>query len=147
MNVSFVLWLIAAVICERKNFARIYSKGETMAGQQDLFVDAIDNSASATPEGFRYRADFVDRQSESELLRLIEKLELKPFEFHGHLGNRRVISFGLRYNYGQREVQKAQDIPLSLSELRARAAEFAGWLAQDVKQVGINEYRAGAGIG
>jgi alkylated DNA repair dioxygenase AlkB len=34
-----------------------------------------------------------------------------------------------------------------LNGLRARAAEFAGYSAQDVKQVGINEYRAGAGIG
>jgi alkylated DNA repair dioxygenase AlkB len=118
-----------------------------MAGQRDLFADAIDKSASAMPEGFRYRPDFIDRESESELVRRIEKLELKPFAFHGQFGNRRVISFGLRYNYAEREVQRAQDIPSFLNELRARAAEFAGWSARDVKQVGINEYRAGAGIG
>jgi alkylated DNA repair dioxygenase AlkB len=58
-----------------------------------------------------------------------------------------VVSFGLRYNYEQRDVQSAPQIPTFLDDLRAKAAAFANRSAQEVKQVGINEYRAGAGIG
>src|SRR5580658_756643 len=99
------------------------------------------------PEGFRYQPDFIDSEIERDLVGHLQTLELKPFEFHGHLGNRRVVSFGLRYNYDQREVQSAREIPPFLDELRAKAAEFAGRSAQEVRQVGVNEYRAGAGIG
>jgi alkylated DNA repair dioxygenase AlkB len=117
-----------------------------MARQQKLFGDAHDSTESL-PEGFRYQPEFIDHQTEISLTRHIQTLELKPFEFHGHLGNRRVISFGLRYNYDQRQVQAAADVPFFLDELRAKAAQFAGYAAQAVKQAGINEYPAGAGIG
>lgn len=116
-------------------------------GQKGLFGDGTQDSASSMPEGFRYQPDFIDRETEAELVRRLEMLELKPFEFHGHFGNRRVVSFGLRYNYDQREVQSTAEIPSFLDDLRARAAEFAARTAEEVKQVGINEYRAGAGIG
>lgn len=99
------------------------------------------------PEGFRYQPDFIDPQTEADLVQHLRMLELKPFEFHGHLGNRRVVSFGLRYNYDQREVQNAPQIPTFLDDLRAKAAAFANRSAHEVKQVGINEYRPGAGIG
>jgi alkylated DNA repair dioxygenase AlkB len=84
---------------------------------------------------------------EAYLVKGLQTLDLKPFEFHGHFGNRRVVSFGLRYNYDQREVQTAPDVPSFLNELRERAGQFAGCSPQDLKQVGINEYRPGAGIG
>ena len=99
------------------------------------------------PEGFRYQPDFIDPQTEAALVQHLRMLELKPFEFHGHLGNRRVVSFGLRYNYDQREVQNAPQIPTFLDDLRAKAAAFANRSAHEVKQVGVNEYRPGAGIG
>ena len=118
-----------------------------MTRQQRLFAGAAEDVASSMPEGFRYQPDFIDSEIERDLVGHLQTLELKPFEFHGHLGNRRVVSFGLRYNYDQREVQSAREIPPFLDELRAKAAEFAGRSAQEVRQVGVNEYRAGAGIG
>lgn len=117
-----------------------------MARQRRLFGDATEGIASM-PEGFRYQPDFIDPQTEAALVQHLRMLELKPFEFHGHLGNRRVVSFGLRYNYDQREVQNAPQIPTFLDDLRAKAAAFANRSAHEVKQVGINEYRPGAGIG
>ena len=74
----------------------------------------------------------------------LEELELKPFEFRGHLGNRRVISFGLRYDYSRRTVETASDFPSFLEELRAKVAEFYGRGANEFRQAGINEYRPGA---
>ena len=117
-----------------------------MARQRQLFGDATEDTASM-PEGFRYQPDFIDPQTEADLVQHLRMLELKPFEFHGHLGNRRVVSFGLRYNYDQREVQNAPQIPTFLDDLRAKAAAFANRSAHEMKQVGINEYRPGAGIG
>jgi alkylated DNA repair dioxygenase AlkB len=118
-----------------------------VARQQELFSDVKKRVGSSLPEGFRYQTDFIDHQHEVRLVEQLQTLDLKPFEFHGHLGNRRVISFGLRYNYDQREVQAAPDMPSFLDELREKAAQFAGHSAQDLKQVGINEYRQDAGIG
>jgi alkylated DNA repair dioxygenase AlkB len=117
-----------------------------VARQRQLFGDTAEGIASM-PEGFRYQPEFIDPQTEADLVRHLRMLELKPFEFHGYLGNRRVVSFGLRYNYEQRDVQSAPQIPTFLDDLRAKAAAFANRSAQEVKQVGINEYRAGAGIG
>jgi alkylated DNA repair dioxygenase AlkB len=117
-----------------------------LARQRQLFGDTAEGIASM-PEGFRYQPEFIDPQTEADLVRHLRMLELKPFEFHGYLGNRRVVSFGLRYNYDQRDVQSAPQIPTFLDDLRAKAAAFANRSAQEVKQVGINEYRAGAGIG
>ena len=77
----------------------------------------------------------------------LQKLELKPFEFQGHLANRRVTSFGLRYDYSRRTVEAASEFPPFLNELRAKAAEFAGCDVSEFRQAGVNEYRPGAGIG
>jgi alkylated DNA repair dioxygenase AlkB len=118
-----------------------------VARQQELFSDVKKRVGSSLPEGFRYQTDFIDHQHEVRLVEQLQTLDLKPFEFHGHLGNRRVISFGLRYNYDQREVQAAPDMPSFLDELRDKAAQFAGHSPQDIKQVGINEYWQDAGIG
>ena len=68
----------------------------------------------------------ITETEEAALVASLEELELKPFEFHGHLGNRRVISFGLRYDYSRRTVETASDFPSFLEELRAKVAEFYG---------------------
>jgi hypothetical protein len=51
------------------------------------------------PLGFRYQPDFVSPTEEQDLVASIAKLPLRPFEFFGHLGNRRVVWFGQRYDY------------------------------------------------
>jgi alkylated DNA repair dioxygenase AlkB len=120
---------------------------ETVVRQQGLFTASLVEPESSLPEGFRYQPEFLDSCAEAQLVQMIETLELKPFEFHGYLGNRRVVSFGLRYNYDRREVLPAPEPPAFLDSLRAKAAEFGGFSPHHLKQVGINEYRAGAGIG
>jgi alkylated DNA repair dioxygenase AlkB len=117
-----------------------------VARQRQLFEDTADGAA-LMPAGFQYEPEFIDLRTEADLVGHLRMLELKPFEFHGHLGNRRVVSFGLRYNYDQREVETAPQIPTFLDDLRSKAAAFANRSAYEVKQVGINEYRTGAGVG
>jgi hypothetical protein len=49
------------------------------------------------PAGFRYMPEVLSPAEEKGLVQRLEKLPLKPFEFHGYLGNRRIHSFGHRY--------------------------------------------------
>jgi alkylated DNA repair dioxygenase AlkB len=84
---------------------------------------------------------------EADLVRRLEELPFQAFDFHGHLANRRVVGFGLRYDYERRKVVTAPPIPDFLQSLLAKAAAFAGRKADSFEQVLINEYRSGAGIG
>jgi hypothetical protein len=69
-----------------------------MATQNGLFGE-LEDTLPAMPEGFRYEEDIITEAEEVALVASLATLELKPFEFHGHVGNRRVTSFGLRYDY------------------------------------------------
>ena len=110
--------------------------------QGDLF-----GSALQAPKGFRYQPDLIAPAEETELLRHLESLPFQPFDFHGHLANRHVVGFGLRYDYDQRRVVEAPPIPEFLMPLRSKVAAFAARPAEAFAQVLINEYRPGAGIG
>ena len=114
-----------------------------MARQSALFTEP----EQWTPAGFRYQEDVITEVEEAALVDWLQKLQLKPFEFQGHLANRRVTSFGLRYDYSRRTVETASEFPPFLNELRAKAAEFAGRGVSEFRQAGVNEYRPGAGIG
>jgi len=112
------------------------------ASQGDLF-----GSSPQAPEGFRYRPDLVTDAEERELLVHLDSLPFQPFDFHGHLANRRVVGFGMRYDYANRRVVAAPPIPEFLLPLRSKVAAFAAQPAEAFAQVLINEYRPGAGIG
>ncbi|MER9642837.1 alpha-ketoglutarate-dependent dioxygenase AlkB [Mesorhizobium sp. M0239] len=110
--------------------------------QHDLFGAADD-----LPEGFLYQPELIAAQEETELARHLEGLPFEAFDFHGHLANRRVVGFGLRYDYDRRQVVEAPPIPDFLLALRDKIAALAGRPAEAFAQVLINEYRPGAGIG
>jgi len=115
--------------------------------KQTTLFDGSRGKESLQPEGFRYEENFIADEEERGLLEALGLLDLKPFEFHGHIGNRRVTSFGLKYNFSRRAVETASDIPPFLADLLPRVASFARYEPDAFRQVGVNEYRAGAGIG
>jgi alkylated DNA repair dioxygenase AlkB len=117
-----------------------------MAMQTGLFGD-LQNMVPTMPEGFRYEEDIISEAEEASLVASLASLELKPFEFHGHVGNRRVTSFGLRYDYARRTVEAAEGFPSFLTDLRNKVAAFAGRNVHEFQQGGVNEYPPGAGIG
>lgn len=84
---------------------------------------------------------------ESALSAWIATLDLKPFEFHGYLGNRRIASFGFRYDYSKAKVEAAPDIPSVLFSLRERVAALAACKPEEFVQAMATEYAPGAGIG
>lgn len=111
--------------------------------QEDRF-----DPAPTLPSGFRYQPDLISPEEEAELVDRLRSLPFAPFDFHGHLANRRVIGFGFRYDYDNRRLVEAADIPGFLLSLREKVvASFADRPAEAFVQVLINEYRPGAGIG
>ena len=118
-----------------------------MSGQQALFTGLENKPSQVAPRGFRYQEEAISEQEQTDLVTAIQSLDLKPFEFHGYIGNRRVINFGFKYDFTRRFVEKADGIPQFLHELLGRAVGFAGNNQDAFQQVGINEYQVGAGIG
>ena len=121
---------------------KLKATGPTPALQHELF-----GAAEGLPEGFAYQAGLITPREETEVSRHLEGLSFQAFDFHGHLANRRVVGFGLRYDYDRREVVEAAPIPDFLLSVRERVATFARRPAEAFAQVLINEYRPGAGIG
>jgi alkylated DNA repair dioxygenase AlkB len=99
------------------------------------------------PEGFRYHADLLTVSDEELLKRELAGLPFKPFDFQGYQANRMVFAFGLRYDYGRREVVEAAPLPSFLEPLREKIASSFDRPVEAFRQVLVNEYRAGAGIG
>ena len=118
-----------------------------MTAQPTLFGELGDDPRRLVPEGFRYQEEIISEAEEVALAASLTTLELKPFEFHSHLGNRRVISFGLRYDYARRTIEAAQSFPAFVIELRNKVAKFVGREVEEFQQGGVNEYPPGAGIG
>jgi alkylated DNA repair dioxygenase AlkB len=107
----------------------------------DLF--AVDR----LPQGLRYQPDFLSREEESAVLRHMEGLPFREFEFQGFTGKRRIVSFGWRYDFNGGGLTKTEDMPEFLAGIRARAENFAGLSAGSLQQVLLTEYSPGAAIG
>jgi alkylated DNA repair dioxygenase AlkB len=118
-----------------------------MGRQNALFPEMDDKPTESEPRGFRYQDEMMTAGEQAALVQSIGQLDLRPFEFHGHVGNRRVVSFGLKYDFSRGFVEPASEIPSFLNDLLLRVADFAGHAPNAFKQVGVNEYRPGAGIG
>jgi alkylated DNA repair dioxygenase AlkB len=110
--------------------------------QPDLF-----EGPAVFPAGFRYAERLVTVREEQELVREIEGLPFKEFEFHGFFGKRRVVPYGWRYDFNQGGLQKTEDMPDFLLAIRERAADFAALPAAGLRQVLLTEYHPGAASG
>jgi alkylated DNA repair dioxygenase AlkB len=110
--------------------------------QADLF-----QAEQAMPEGFVYREEVISVEEEQHLVERFALLPFAPFEFHGFLGRRRVVSFGWRYDYAGRQIRPAAELPELLLPLRERAAEVAGLAPQGLQHILVTEYAPGAPIG
>jgi hypothetical protein len=98
-------------------------------------------------EGFAYQPDLVSPGLERELVARFAKLAFKEFEFHGFRGKRRVVSFGVRYDFGDSRMHQAPDIPPFLDPLRDLAGKFADIDPSALRHALVTEYQPGAAIG
>lgn len=115
--------------------------------QPGLFGGDARESTANFPEGLRYRAELIGPDEERALVARVRRLPFRDFEFHGHTGKRRVVSFGWRYDFTGRGLEKAEDMPEYLLPLREAAAEFAGVEPEQFQHALVTEYGLGAGIG
>ena len=97
--------------------------------------------------GFRHQSDVISAADETRFAACFKALPFKPFDLHGHLGNRRIVSFGWRYDYGARSLEQAAPMPDFLLALRDIAGAFSGIGAAAFEQALVTEYPPGAGIG
>ena len=112
------------------------------AGQLDLFAPA-----PALPPGFRHWDEAVPREEERALLEAFAALDFAAFAFHGHVGRRRVVSFGRAYDFEREALRDAPPIPPFLLALRGRVAPLAGLAPRALVHALVTEYPPGAGIG
>ena len=104
-------------------------------------------SLEGFPEGFSYEQNILSLEEERTLVRAIAGLPLKPFEFQGFQGKRRVVSFGFHYDFNTRGLGSAEAIPEFMLPLRNKAAGFAEVLPEALQHILVSEYAPGAGIG
>ena len=79
-----------------------------------------------------------------ELIARFAALPFREFEFHGYLGKRRTVSFGLHYDFSDMKMRETEPIPEFLLPLRDRAAGFAGLDAEALRHALVTEYAPGA---
>jgi len=90
-----------------------------MTSQLALFDGA---DTPALPLGMRYAEGLITASEEERLATFIAGLPLQPFEFTGGFkGNRRVMSFGSRYDYAAQRVAEAPPLPAELLGVRQKA--------------------------
>jgi alkylated DNA repair dioxygenase AlkB len=115
--------------------------GSGVGDVADLFGEPM------LPDGFQYMPEVLSPVEERDLLRRLERLPLKPFEFHGYLGNRRIYSFGHKYVFAGQEPRADSSVPDYLRPLMDIASRISGRPAEAFEQVMVTEYPPGAGIG
>jgi alkylated DNA repair dioxygenase AlkB len=101
----------------------------------------------ALPGGFVYQEDLISLDQERGLIENFPDLDFKEFEFHGYRGKRRVVSFGLHYDFAGAKLRAATEMPSFLLPIRELAAGLAGLSALTLCHALVTEYQPGAGIG
>ncbi len=113
------------------------------AGQPDLFGEA----PVAAIEGLRYDSEFLSRDEEAGLLRIVQGLPLKEMRYKEYTARRRGTSFGGSYDFDTNRLRPGAPLPEVLRPLRAKAAAWAGVAPEDLTHVLIAEYRPGTPLG
>lgn len=112
--------------------------------QPDLFGAP---ATAGLPEGLRYAPDVITPDAAARLVEVFASLPFQAFDFHGFKGNRRIVSYGGRYDFSASRLEVAEPIPDFLLTARAAAAAFAGLEPEAIHHAMVTEYAPGAGIG
>ncbi|MDX2151651.1 MAG: alpha-ketoglutarate-dependent dioxygenase AlkB [Bryobacteraceae bacterium] len=99
------------------------------------------------PEGLVYQAGFITEPEEAALLEHVRAMQFSEVRMHGVIAKRRTVHLGWLYGYESWKVTPGPPIPDFLHPLRARAAAVIEVTPEDLAEVLITEYPAGAQIG
>ena len=73
-------------------------------------------------KGSAITPDVLSADEEEALARELAALPFKPFDFHGYLANRQVVSFGYRYDYDRRPWSRRRRFRTFFTPLRRKVA-------------------------
>jgi alkylated DNA repair dioxygenase AlkB len=104
-------------------------------------------AAAGLPQGFAYCPELAPPELAAAVIEGVRELPFREFAFHGFLGKRRVVSYGLRYDFADMKVHRAEPIPEFMLPLRDRAAAFAELPPNRLEHALVTEYMPGAAIG
>jgi alkylated DNA repair protein (DNA oxidative demethylase) len=99
------------------------------------------------PDGFLYRANFIDSSEEARLLSQIRSLEFHEVRMRGVAARRRVIQYGWKYSFQSFRMTEGSPLPEFLVPIRDRAAVLAAVAPEQLSEGLITEYSPGATIG
>jgi alkylated DNA repair dioxygenase AlkB len=99
------------------------------------------------PAGLRYSEEFLSRADEVGLVSEIERLPFANAQYKEWTANRRIVSYGGRYNFRANELLPEEPIPSFLFDLRAEAGRFADVPADKLTHALVAEYREGTRLG
>ena len=104
-------------------------------------------ATAVRPDGLVYEPDLLDASEEARRLDVLRRLELRPVEMRGQASRRTVRMFGFDYDFSSFGLTPTDPLPASLAVLRGRVAELAGAQSDELAQVLVTRYPAGAAIG
>ena len=102
---------------------------------------------SDAPPGFVYQPDVLTPDEERALLAGVAVVDFHDVKMRGQVARRRTAHFGWTYGYETWRIEPGPPIPDFLLELRERAAAVGGVRADELVEVLVTQYPAGAGIG
>jgi alkylated DNA repair dioxygenase AlkB len=98
------------------------------------------------PEGFYYYPDFLTKDEEMQLVKIIQKYPLKNLIFQGFEAKRKVISLGYDYHFDTRKITKGLPIPEELHPLLTKVGEKLNIPPEKFAEVLVTEYSEGTVI-
>jgi alkylated DNA repair dioxygenase AlkB len=104
-------------------------------------------ASNGLPEGFSYQQEFLSVREEAELLSQLRELDFHAFDFHGYKAKRRIVEYGVEYDFSSRRATATRPIPTFLNPYKERVARWAGLTAKEIAEAVITEYPKGAPIG
>lgn len=101
----------------------------------------------ALPKGLVYIPDGINFEEEAALLRVIGSLPFSEAQYREFTARRRIVSFGGRYDFTNRQLSAAPPIPEFLLPIRAHVASRLGVEAERLTHGLVTEYQPGTPIG
>jgi alkylated DNA repair dioxygenase AlkB len=97
--------------------------------------------------GYIYEPEFLSSAEEDALVRNLAHLPFAHAQYKGFLANRRIVSYGGRYDFSAQRLEQAEPIPPFLQPLRAHVALWASCRPDDLTHALIAEYAPGTQLG
>jgi len=107
----------------------------------------VPRSPSEEPEGLVLRPELLTADEERRLVEHLSELRFDPIVMHGREARRTGRHYGLGYDYESRTPQPGEAIPDWIVPVRARAADLASVRPEELVEVLVQRYPAGATIG